>query len=335
MVLIALLLVALVCLALGLIYASAYWLVGSLAASALAALLLWRVRGQVGTSAALAPAAATEVPTPATAGAAASQDSDPDAVWVIDGRPDFHLRTCARLADGEPEQIPRSQAQEDGFTPCTQCEPAAATATTAPAGDGGSATVAADEPAAGPDAQRPVWVVDGRPEYHREDCPRLQGIDSEAIPWAQATEDGFTACTRCDPDAAAAAGPAEPAEPDTAPAVAEPEPAAAAVNLAKAPDTAPAEVPAETPAAPEPAAAGASADRPVWVVDGQPQYHRQDCARLQGEETVDIPWSQATEDGFVACDGLHPGRRAGRHRAGAGRRGRRRPSPSRPSPSRS
>ena len=47
MVLIALLLVALVCLILGLVLASGPWLIGSLVASAVAGIVLWRQREQL------------------------------------------------------------------------------------------------------------------------------------------------------------------------------------------------------------------------------------------------------------------------------------------------
>ena len=108
MVLIGLLIVALACLALGLIYASAPWLIGSLAASALAAILLWRVRGQVGTS----QRRRAEVDAARRRHRASIADTPVgDAVWVIDGRPDYHRQDCQRLHDGEPEQIARAQAQ--------------------------------------------------------------------------------------------------------------------------------------------------------------------------------------------------------------------------------
>ena len=125
MVLIGLLIIALACLALGLIYASAPWLIGSLAASALAAILLWRVRGQVGTSRAVAPKTTSKPAPPASV----ADTPVGDSVWVIDGQPDYHRQDCQRLRDGEPEQIARGQAKEDGFTACADCAPDAAPAT--------------------------------------------------------------------------------------------------------------------------------------------------------------------------------------------------------------
>ncbi|MEO8888343.1 MAG: hypothetical protein ABI301_01535, partial [Jatrophihabitantaceae bacterium] len=56
-------------------------------------------------------------------------------------------------------------------------------------------------PAAGRDSQpEPVWVVDGRPRFHRSDCMIIKGQDAEAIAIAQTTEDGFMPCSLCEPD---------------------------------------------------------------------------------------------------------------------------------------
>jgi hypothetical protein len=67
----------------------------------------------------------------------------------------------------------------------------------------------ADEPA--PQAVRPadavrvarmdaeVLVVDGRPRYHRTDCPFLTGRPTEPLPVAEAVELGFSPCGECRP----------------------------------------------------------------------------------------------------------------------------------------
>jgi outer membrane biosynthesis protein TonB len=44
-------------------------------------------------------------------------------VWVIDGRPRYHLADCAIIAGQNAEPIPFEQADEDGFMPCSLCEP--------------------------------------------------------------------------------------------------------------------------------------------------------------------------------------------------------------------
>jgi hypothetical protein len=208
MVLIGLLLLALACLILGLVLASAAWLIVSLVASVAAAFALWQTRERIGSGAAsaahtarAAPAASAPPTAPAKAEAASAADEtglDQDYlarraawfaegtrsgdVWVIDGRPDYHRAGCGLLGGTDAEPIPRSQAVEDGFTPCGTCTPDAV----------------AEPP---PDA---VWVVDGRPRYHRSDCMIISGQQAEAVPYAQASADGFMPCALCEPDAARA-----------------------------------------------------------------------------------------------------------------------------------
>jgi hypothetical protein len=57
-----------------------------------------------------------------------------------------------------------------------------------------ASTTGADTPCAD------VWVVDGRPRYHREACVVLKGQHAEPIPRAQADEDGLIPCSMCEPD---------------------------------------------------------------------------------------------------------------------------------------
>ena len=49
--------------------------------------------------------------------------ADEGDVWVIDGRPRYHLATCAIIQGQDAEPIPFEQATEDGFMPCSLCEP--------------------------------------------------------------------------------------------------------------------------------------------------------------------------------------------------------------------
>ncbi len=46
-----------------------------------------------------------------------------EPVWVIDGRPRYHLDSCGFLVGRESEPVPLQQAVEDGFTPCALCDP--------------------------------------------------------------------------------------------------------------------------------------------------------------------------------------------------------------------
>lgn len=139
MVLIGLLLLALVCLALGLVLTSSAWLIASLIASAGAGLLLWKTSSELTQSTRRARAAATraepavdDAPAAVADGAAASVGAAPAPeaadleVWVIDGRPRYHLANCAIIKGQDAEPIPFSQATEDGFMPCSLCEPNAA-----------------------------------------------------------------------------------------------------------------------------------------------------------------------------------------------------------------
>jgi hypothetical protein len=115
-------------------------------------------------------------------------------VWVVDGRPDYHadgcrtLKTAAAQGETEAEQIPRAQALEDGFTQCPDCRPDGAAEITSGPATGGAHR-----------AEGTVWVVDGRPRYHLQDCLTIKGQQAEAIPREQASEDGFMPCSMCEP----------------------------------------------------------------------------------------------------------------------------------------
>ncbi|MDP9791978.1 hypothetical protein J2S43_000490 [Catenuloplanes nepalensis] len=44
-------------------------------------------------------------------------------VYVVDGRPRYHLAGCVHLMDKEAEPLPVNEAADLGFTPCGLCEP--------------------------------------------------------------------------------------------------------------------------------------------------------------------------------------------------------------------
>lgn len=136
------LLLALVCLVVGIALASSAWLVASLAATAAAGLLLWRTRAsrshptrsRVGahTLAAQSSAGSTLVEHPVVlpGGGAVAPPAPPvgaqavvESVWVVDGRPLYHRAGCALLKDLPAEAITLAQATEDGFLRCSLCEP--------------------------------------------------------------------------------------------------------------------------------------------------------------------------------------------------------------------
>lgn len=171
MVIIGLLLIALVCLTLGLLMQSSVWLIASLIATAGAGFLLYKLRDAIAAPKQTSPARRAETGdatransgeatrangTDATranggVGAGVGADTDPaspdvaddtgragaesmaeargngaDEVWVIDGRPRYHLGDCAIIKGQDAESIPFEQATEDGFMPCSLCEPQAA-----------------------------------------------------------------------------------------------------------------------------------------------------------------------------------------------------------------
>jgi hypothetical protein len=127
-------------------------------------------------------------PEPEPALVAAHADAGSDEVWVADGYPNYHSAGCHELNGLDSEPVPLAQAREDGFEPCPVCSPV------------DSAAAAATPPAELAD----VFVVDGFPDYHRESCRELVGLDAEPVPHEQAVEDGFTPCRVCAPDAAEA-----------------------------------------------------------------------------------------------------------------------------------
>lgn len=59
-------------------------------------------------------AASTEAPLRAHGG---------DIVVVVDGHPRYHAQRCRYLIGRASETIPLRQAVEDGFTPCSMCDP--------------------------------------------------------------------------------------------------------------------------------------------------------------------------------------------------------------------
>ena len=216
----------------------------------------------------------------------------PAEVWVVDGRPDYHLPGCAELgAEGEP--VPLTQAVEDGFAPCGVCAP-----------DRASEQVARSVPAGALDE---VWVVDGRPDYHLAGCDELSDA-AELIPYQQAVEDGFAPCAVCEPERVPAAV-GEPAatevaeEPDTV-SEATPEPATAPALVLEPPAAVIDSVPPGEPEQPAEARVEPPADEPaadVWVVAGRQRYHAADCVIITGQEAVAIPREQAVGDGFKPC----------------------------------
>jgi hypothetical protein len=236
-----LIVVAVALLALGLVQASGALLIGSIAASLLAAVSL--VLGSRRSAAARAR----------RAGSAAEGYEPPDHSAAT-GRPGARARDTAlldmeangrrpagddtlgaaaeRVAAGDTitRTIPVQGNQGHGAAAGAAQNGAAATHGAAPGGAGhggtaGTATVPGgaveylDEDADPPDEPAPqqvtvgdaarvarmtteVLVVDGRPRYHLPGCVHLLGRESEPLPVGEAVELGFTPCSLCEPDSA-------------------------------------------------------------------------------------------------------------------------------------
>jgi hypothetical protein len=55
--------------------------------------------------------------------AAAAQSAARGDVWVVPGRPRFHVQGCMIIGDQDAVAVPLEQALDDGFKPCSLCEP--------------------------------------------------------------------------------------------------------------------------------------------------------------------------------------------------------------------
>ena len=295
MVLIGLLAIALACLVLGLALASAGWLIGSLVASVLAALVLLRSWGSIAESRAQRrtrddlgeKGGAVKFPgrdknrsADTSAVAAPVAPPPPPAVptgpvrevVVIDGMPDYHLSDCARLtgvADTIP--IPLSQALEDGFTPCSRCRPDAGSAPEQPAASGAPAFTPAG----------PAFAAPRGPGRQR----RARRRRPARVPPARL------------PEARRPAGDPDPARPGHRGRL----PALQHVLVGRRRCRPPAAAPPAAAAPVAPPAADGAPLREVWVADGFPEFHVAGCGELAGLSSLPIPYEQALEDGFQPC----------------------------------
>ena len=193
MLIIGLMVIALICLAVGLVLPSSAWLIASLIATAGAGYLVWKMRSAIapaGTagSAVAPPADAMDATAaepakrePADSEPADSERADTAVIDAVDRSPDSTADTTVMSA------VPSEDA--------TQVIAAVPTDTRGTA-DTSNAAVTPDADAGD------VWVIDGRPRYHLGTCPIIQGQDAEPIPFDQAVEDGFMPCSLCEPQMA-------------------------------------------------------------------------------------------------------------------------------------
>lgn len=229
MVTLGLLLIALVCLIVGLVLPNTAWLLASLIASAGAGYLLWRSRGSMRAAHAGGGSTATAQRSPApnegfagddsadddAAGDAAAGDDAAGDAAAAPASDDEREPAGAVVAVAEPvvgdsvaETLTIAPAPSPDVTETTQF--AAISDVThdepsKPAPISAESSQATPSPAAAPAAPSAddgdVWVIDGRPRYHLAHCAIIQGQDAEPIPLEQATEDGFMPCSLCEPNA--------------------------------------------------------------------------------------------------------------------------------------
>jgi hypothetical protein len=170
MVIAGLLLIALICLVVGLVLPNAAWLIASVIASAGAGYLVLRV---------------VRAARPAAEHAGANGDATGS-----NGTAEAGVGSTVSGSDGAAGGEAGAQQVADSGVTIIDSSP--------PGGDG---DVSADGG---------VWVIDGRPRYHLATCAIIQGQDAEPIPFEQATEDGFMPCSLCEPNAVRSVGlPAE------------------------------------------------------------------------------------------------------------------------------
>jgi hypothetical protein len=157
------------------------------------------------------PAAPTAVPETAAPQAAAPQVAAPQAAAPQAAAPQAAAPQAAAPQAAAPQAAapvaPEPEAVAAGVVPGPPIDAQAAYDTEF------SEVDLADEPPAQlvppADAEEvaqldaDVWVIDGRPRYHRSECPQILGRrDIEAVPVNEALELGFTPCGMCEPDTA-------------------------------------------------------------------------------------------------------------------------------------
>ena len=172
-----------------------------------------------------------------------------------------------------------------------------------------------------PDGDLVVLVVPGRHLFHRPGCVRLIGRLTEELTLDEAFEEGFSACTACEPgsepDAADEPDTAQPgtaqlhtaqlhtAQPDTAATSTDAPDAPYEPGTPHAPDAT--EVPDEDLAGADLMTA-IPPDATVHVVRGVSRFHTADCVliRVVDEEDVDtMTLAQAQAAGCTPCRACH------------------------------
>jgi hypothetical protein len=155
-------------------------------------------------------------------------------VYVVVGRPRYHVEGCRYLAGKDFEERDVSAALDEGFSPCGVCKPDAALATLgatygdetdasqapAPAAEETSviSSIVEEEPAPASRAKKTaakapakkaaaktaravpmVIAVPDRGKFHRSECRFAGSAGAEEMPKATAKRQGLVACGVCKP----------------------------------------------------------------------------------------------------------------------------------------
>ncbi|MGH3320209.1 MAG: hypothetical protein ACRDN9_08520 [Streptosporangiaceae bacterium] len=214
----------------------------------------------------------TSEPEPAVVGAPASTGAS-------EGAPEG---TATGISAGRPQTKPRPSV-----TPTTTKHP--------PPSSAPAATVPGDTR---------VFVVQGRRRYHLASCRQLAGRSPDELPYSDARERGYTACTACMPDTALAAR-TRPVK-DEAPK----DEALHTSDEAPQDEDAPLD---EGDVSDDSTTGGAPPghDRNVRVVAGRKRFHRDDCAVVkdaeeEGAEVETTERAAAERDGCTPCTICRP-----------------------------
>ncbi len=204
-------------------------------------------------------------------------------VFVVDGRPRYHVEGCRYLSGRQAEQVDVLDAREEGFTPCGVCKPDLALSEDDEAGHGGRH----DED----DEREYELSEDDEEALAAADVPVQDEPEPVRVP-TSAQRGSSRAETTAAPAPTARAGGAVRFEPGRGARGGSAEPSPAAVAAA-----------AGTPEAAEP---GRHAQSVVLVPD-RGRYHRPECRYARGApgaETVDK--AEATQQGYDACGVCKP-----------------------------
>jgi hypothetical protein len=277
-IILGLLLVALICLVVGLVLPSTAWLIASLIASVGAGYVLFRARTFIaGAHAVEGGGAATSV-----------LEREPDAEPAAPRRSRSQARAEARAEKAAQRAASRPAVETDADEETAAQAGPDAELDVAPHASAGIAT-GVEPPADAADAADAAAV--GADEARETE---LSSSAVAAVPEPSDVREAETATEVSGGELLA--GFATRSAPDED---ADESPRAEAHDEARSePESAPASA-----AAPEPIVAD---EGDVWVIDGRPRYHLATCAIIQGQDAEPIPFEQATEDGFMPCSLCEP-----------------------------